>query len=1031
MKPTGAIGWTTFRGLQASVPCFLIPLVVSGFGLFSQFAAEPLGNLSPADALKAFETEPGFTVELVAAEPLVVDPVALAFDEHGRLYVAENRDYPLGAPDGKPAGVVALLEDTDGDGRMDKRTEFATGIGFPNGVMCWRGGVIVTAAPDVLWLADSDGDGRADQREVLLSGFSLGGSSQLRVNDPTLGPDGLVYFAGGLSGGFVFSPKHPEVKLDLGRGDVRLNPDTGEIELTDGKSQFGLAFDDAGNRFACMNRVPIQHAPLPAKVLARNPAVASPGALQDCPEMVPNRLLVKHHNSGARLFPISGNVTTADSHEGTYSAACAVHIYRGTALPAEYHGAAFSCDPTANLVRGDRLVPVGGSFAAQRLHEGTEALRSRDNWFRPVFLADGPDGALYIADMYRGVIEHPVYLPDEVRKRSNFDLGKDKGRIWRLRGSHRGTPSGTHLVATNVTDLVNALAADAPWKRDTAARLLRERMPAEMVTALLAKFPRPTGDDNQLRHLPRFAETSSAQSAAAAGRSHALNLLAAAIGWTEANWAKATSPKEPPPGLEKVRLLEVVFALIVGSLDESPVVRQTAFRYLGMAPGLSISDRLVEHWSLDPNPTVRLQVAVMLGHWDVSGRLEGLGRIALLDGADKWTRAAILSGLKGNELHFLDKLMENPAVAPSPDFMFALGRLLDGGPRDLGQRHWTWMGGPGSDWKFALWAGVAEGFRRGGPVAPTDILAERFGLEPKRVRDLNIMAAHTLADSLAPLATRLAALRFLGEFPGDFDRGRLLNVVTPDEPLELQRAAVTLACRPGPLNCAAELLGGRFWAKVAPAVQAVAVAGLLSAPTNHLALIAALEQGVIRVATLLPAQREQLRKSPDETVRRRAEALFAAAVPGDRKAAFEAAKASLTLKPMPANGHAVFTRLCAGCHRFNREGVAVGPDLFDIRNQAKETILLHLVIPEQEVAPQFQAYDATTTDGRSLTGLLGADGAAAVTLRQGQGLEETIPRRQLKAFAPSALSLMPQELEKAMTGQEMADLLAYLRGEGE
>jgi putative heme-binding domain-containing protein len=111
--------------------------------------------------------------------------------------------------------------------------------------------------------------------------------------------------------------------------------------------------------------------------------------------------------------------------------------------------------------------------------------------------------------------------------------------------------------------------------------------------------------------------------------------------------------------------------------------------------------------------------------------------------------------------------------------------------------------------------------------------------------------------------------------------------------------------------------------------------------------------------------------------------------------------------------------------------VAVGPDLFDIRNQAKETILLHLVIPEQEVAPQFQAYDATTTDGRSLTGLLGADGAAAVRLRQGQGLEETIPRSQLKAFAPSALSLMPQELEKAMTGQEMADLLAYLRGEGE
>ncbi len=999
-------------------------------GITFASAAEPLGNVSPADALKAFETEPGFAVELVAAEPLVVDPVALAFDERGRLFVAENRDYPTGSPDGRPLGVIALLEDTDRDGRMDQRTDFASGIAFPNGVMCWRGGVIVAAAPDVLWLKDVDGDGRADKREVLLTGFALGGSSQLRVNDPTLGPDGWIYFAGGLSGGTVFSPKHPAVKLDLARGDVRLNPDTGEIALVDGKSQFGLAFDDAGNRFACMNRVQVQHAPLPAKVLARNPAVASPGTLQDCPELIPNRLLVKNFNSAARLFPISANVTTADSHEGTYSAACAVHIQRGTTLPTEYHGAAFSCDPTANLVRGDRLVPVGGSCAAQRIHAGTEALRSRDNWFRPVFLADGPDGALYIADMYRGVIEHPVYLPDEVRKRTNFELGKDKGRIWRLTGQGASVRAGFDST-TNVTALFAALSSEVPWRRDTAFRLLRENMPTNLVPLLLAQFPKPDGDAaERLRH-QRRTEDAPTNAAPAAGRCHALNLLMLAVGWTEANWDKAGPKQAPPPGLKQEHARAVLDALVIGSVDSSPAVRQTALRYLAMLPGLDVSGRILHQWAADPSSLVRLQVAVLLGRWNTSGSSEALARIALTDGGDKWTRAAVLSGLKDDALHFLDRMMQNPASDPDVEFMGVIGRLLGpkNTPNDLGQRHWTWAGGPGNDWKFAFWAGVATGLRGSGSVPATDVLAQKVGLDEKRWRELSIFASSTLADDLAPLNARLAALKFLAEFPDDFDRGRILNVVNPSEPVELQTAAVSLAAREGRLNCAREMLGVKFWAGLSPRVQGVAIGALLSARTNYPALLDALENGALGAAMLSPAQRDQLRKAPDEAVRQRAEKLFASAVPGDRQEALAKAKASLALTPVPANGRAVFTRLCAGCHRFNREGVAVGPDLFDIRNQSKETLLLHIVIPEQEIAPNFVSYECELTDGGSVSGLLIAESGASVTLRMAQGIEEVVPRARIARLTASRLSLMPLELEMGMTAQEMADLLAYMRGE--
>ena len=176
-------------------------------------------------------------------------------------------------------------------------------------------------------------------------------------------------------------------------------------------------------------------------------------------------------------------------------------------------------------------------------------------------------------------------------------------------------------------------------------------------------------------------------------------------------------------------------------------------------------------------------------------------------------------------------------------------------------------------------------------------------------------------------------------------------------------------------------------------------------------------------------QRDQLKKTKDESLRARAEKLFASATPGDRQKAYEDAKACLALKPAPANGREVFKRACAQCHRLDREGVAVGPDLFDIRHQPKESILLHLVIPEAEINPTFTSYVCETKDGRTLTGVLVADTPANITLRQGQGLEDTIARANIVRLEASVLSLMPQELEKSMTAQELADLLAFLKGE--
>ena len=334
--------------------------------------------------------------------------------------------------------------------------------------------------PDVLFLRDSDGDGEADERRVLFTGFATSGSTQLRVSHPTLSIDNWIYLTSGLTGGNVVCPAAPDrPAVVLHRTDFRFRPDRDSWEAADGGSQFGLTFDDFGRRFICYNRVQVQHVVIASRTLRRNPYLAFSETVQDCPaDLVPEPL--KGHGAAARLFPISRNITTADSHAGTFTAACGVTVFRGTGLPEAYRGGVFSCDPTGNLVHFDRLEPRGATFSARRAREGVEFLASRDNWFRPVFLGQGPDGALYVCDMYRKTIEHPDYLPEEVRKRTDFESGKNMGRIWRVirddaRPEEMRRRRQTDLARKSVSQLCDVLRDPDGWWRDTAHRLLLKR----------------------------------------------------------------------------------------------------------------------------------------------------------------------------------------------------------------------------------------------------------------------------------------------------------------------------------------------------------------------------------------------------------------------------------------------------------------------------------------------------------------------------------------------------------------------------
>ncbi len=863
---------------------------------------------SPAETAASFAlADPDLTIELVAAEPLVESPCAMAFDESGGLFVAENRGYPDAST---PLGRIALLRDSDGDGRMDKRTTFADGLTFPNGVLPWRGGVIVTCARDVLFLKDTDGDGVADERRVLLTGFATTGSTQLRVNCPTLGPDGWIYFAAGLSGGEVNG-----VKMT---GDLRWNPDTGAVENVAGRSQYGMSFDSFGNRFICMNRVQAQHVVLDPKWLRRNAQLVFSDTVQNCPELIPNTLM-RSTGGAARLYPLSANITTADSHQGFFSAACAVHVWRGGSLPARYDGHVFSCDPTANVVHLDRLEPAGGTFSATPFFEKKEFLASRDDWFRPVFLSAGPDGALYICDMTRKVIEHPEYLPEEVRKRTDFESGKTLGRIWRVKGKEkpRKPSASDELFAKARAGKLDAAALNEAWN---------------------------AGDERQ--------------------RALVLRL------WLENKNARDWMP------------------------DPSVLAQE-------------------------PDAAVRFWAALALG--EIREGAPALGVIAAKDADDRWTRAAVLSSIAGREAEFLRSFFEatEKVTEGTGEVLKTVGRSfpdLAALEKELGSLNPGFgLDGLGG----AMCSLVLGSLERSGRALDATTASEYLR---GTLKGLDTAAL----DANRPQYERLAFLRLIARQSWSDASPTLLKLTAISDD-SLRSTAIRALVAFAQPEVAKTLLAPGVWAAASPSHRELLLSELLGNPAHLGGVLDAVEDGRLPASAVTSARRAVFTKHKD--LRERAETLLGSSTAPDRQKAFESAKAALALKSDAKHGAELFRNACAICHRLEREGHAVGPDLFDIRGQTKENILFHIVEPDAEIAPVFANYIAETKDGRSVSGILSSETATSITLRGPLAQETALLRSDVKKLEALPTSLMPTGLEQAFSKQDLADLLAYLKGE--
>jgi putative membrane-bound dehydrogenase-like protein len=931
------------------------------------FAVTAIAQHTPEDVLKSFKlADSTLRVDLVAAEPLVESPCAMAFDERGRMYVAENRGYPNFS--NPPLGRIALLVDSDGDGKMDQRSTFADGLTFPNGVLPWRGGVIVTCAPDVIYLKDTDGDGHADERRVLLTGFDTKGSTQLRVNCPTIGPDGWIYLAAGLSGGSITCPDHPERPAVKMMADVRFNPETLEVENIDGRSQYGMSFDEMGRRFICMNRLPVQHVVLSSRLLARNPHLAMSDTVQDCSERNVKTGL-KGGGEGVRLFPISHNVTTADSHSGSFSAACGIYIHQGEQLSVEYRDRAFSCDPTANVVHVDNLKLRGATFEAQPVFNSREFLASSDDWFRPVFLASGPDGALYVVDMTREVIEHPDYLPQAVRSHTPFESGRELGRIWRIRlveDQESTMPKAFSDLGT--ADLVEHMENSSGWVESTASRLLWERRTPDIAEALREALHKPASSNTsyrRVRMLDRLAPLNDEQ-------------LAGYIGNNDTGISRAA--------------MEIAHGRVPSGSKtrEAVVISKT---------------QTDDDW---------LQKVLLLGEIDDPRALDEMADwLAIVH--DRWTTAAVFSGIAGRELLLLKALGKHEVPENFP-IRLELARLLGRSiPTDQLPRIAKQVAKEQGDAFLIPFLTEARKRDRNVTLALVDPKGERID---KALRE--ILARNGTATS--PLVIEMLAL-------GDYSKVSEFLALAASGPEAITQAAAirALASFPNP-EASGLLLATGKWQKYTPAQRETILNSLLANPAQLSGMLDAVESGRLPSSAISSVRRGVFQKSKDATIRDRASKLFSTAG-DDRQKAFEQAKAVLTIPSNATHGREVFRQTCASCHRLEREGFAVGPDLFDIRNQPKENILFHIVVPDAEIAPAYTSYTVETKDGRGLAGILASETPTSVTIRMPLGQEESVLRSSITRIEALPNSLMPSGLDASMKPQDLADLLAYLRGE--
>ncbi|HTF88319.1 MAG TPA: PVC-type heme-binding CxxCH protein, partial [Planctomycetota bacterium] len=971
------------------------------------------GPLRPEAAQKALVLHEGFDASLVAAEPLVVNPISLDWDPSGRLWVAETPGYPMKEEFSKiPAhDTISILEDKDGDGRMDSKRVFADKLDLVTSFVFHEDGVIALAAPNIFFLRDTDGDGVCDKREVLFTGFGYGDTHAVMSN-ARWGLDGWIYATQGYSGNGStdvrnVGPSGERHFGKIGNGILRFKPDGSAIEIVSsyGSNTWGLDFTPDGELFFSMaNGAHLRHVVVPEKALARArlPGTETWADVPDHDRVFP---LVVHNEEAYRQIDFIGGFTAASG----------LVIYDGGAWPEEFNGRAYVAEPTVNLVHEDVITPKGVTFTSTKSEE-KEFIASADLWFRPVHMRIGPDGAMYVLDFYNQAAVHndtrgPEHGPTNAAVRPDRDQAH--GRIWRVQ--HRAvkaSPSGW-LGRLSGEDLVSALKESTNgWERGTALRLLCER-----------KKPLSIGMGVNLD----------------ACVSVVVHDFASVAAW----WAYSRRGGLSATGLHRAL-----------RTDQFPAVRRNAARIA--ATGMHVGDPS-ELMACLKGSDARLKLAALQAIG--SAELENPNRLpfelaeCFISTSDPWVRSLALSVAARTPLASVipaaplgsDQLLEwnvelAGVVAKNGDSELA-GELVvkaaenrpTSSTRAILERLWR-------DRKQGSVPQATPQLREtlarliASPDFELASVALRFAtswdtrgeLTPE-IRALGDRLEQEAANTTTALDRRLTCLRSLFGIP-DRRSGAIAiaeSLLTPESAPEVQLALIDELGRSND-DAAAAGLARSFKSMSAPAREQ-AFMHIIRRPKWVEPLLIEVEAGRIAPNDFGPLRISQLKNHGDSAVSARARAVLDKIQGAQNKTTEELIAKILPIVEAPGDstkGKTLFAQNCGTCHTYKGEGAHIGPDLTGMGAHGIRALLPVILDPNASVEAAYLEYAAITTDDRMITGIIVRDTPQSVVLRATTGDTE-IPRDEIVSLKSTGRSPMPVGLE-SIGPEGLRDVLAYL-----
>ncbi len=976
------------------------------------------GPLPPLDAIKQFEMQPGFKASLVAAEPLINKPIAVAWDARGRLWVAETPEYPNGrrpltAAAWKEGGVldpgkydrpardrICLLEDTNGDGVMDKKTVFHQGLELITGFCMHRDGVIVVAQPNIVWLRDTNADDKADVEVPLFGGFTPG-DTHFVANHFIPAPDGWIYASDG-SGANATKPGTREVVGKVSPGVFRFKADGSAIEqvASSGGNTFGAEVSSDMELFhgKATTGNPLQHVVLPEWILAR----AGSTTAKSMSSINPGRPVAR------KDMPDRAPLMQIDQ-VGRYSAACSSMVYEGGAWPKEYEGLIFVTEPILDIIHHERMVPKGPTLTGELLLQDTEWLRSKDHWFTPIDVTFGPDGAMYVLDFYTPVVAHNDTRGPQ-HSRSGASVRPDRehylGRIYRIQ--HDAAPKLAHpdLTKGNLAELLAAFQHPNRVVRFNAIRVLMENaetLGAQAVPALATisksgKFA--SARILALWSLQRLGKLTP-------------ELFAAAANDTDAAVRKnamliAESARRPLSEKEVAAALN----------DTDARVRLAALRAMTVAPGTTES------------------AAVLLA--------------AQAKFDDVWTKAAAAAAASANPGALLESLLAGNDSRE--DFARSLAAALVANNDLTGITRVLASAAKSQNTKLA--AVVVEEFGQRPPAAPTENTAAIAALR-------TLLANRDVSASALPLAVAWDKSGALRAEAAGVSAAQLAMARDAQKPAEARARAARLALmaraanpdvlpgivallgQPQPeafrrdlisaLAATGELSAGRAladsFAGWSIASRSAAFDALASRAEWAALVLDALEAKRISPSVLGPLQVSRLTAHPDAPTAKRARELFAKLGSGTNPAKDDIIAKFRPAVEQPGNaakGKELYAANCATCHRLAGAGFELGPDLDGIGSHPAAELLMHIVDPNRMVDDEHRTWNITLKDGTQHSALVASENAAMVKIKMAAGVVLDLKTSDIEKREKVPNSLMPEGLE-ALGEEGLRDLINYIQ----